>query len=62
MESFILISIMTSLMGTSASASRQLASLSSNGLLVDKKGKFLRRNDQMVPQYSAFRMLSIATG
>ena len=60
MESFVIISIMTSLLGTATAAPRQFSSLSANGLIADKNGKFLRRNNQMVPQYSAYRMLTFS--
>jgi hypothetical protein len=53
---------MSSLLGTTLLSSRQLSSLSTNGLIADKKGKLLIRNNQHVPQYSAFRMFMLAIG
>lgn len=53
MQSFVVVSMLSGMMGTAASGPRHYANMSADGLFKDEKGQLLKRNPEGVPQFAA---------
>jgi L-asparagine transporter-like permease len=59
MESIVVISILSGLNGQMIGANKMMSSLSAERVTPDKKGKYVRLNNQGRPQFAAFKLLGI---
>lgn len=60
MQGAVVISMLSGMMGTASTGPKHYANMSADGLFRDKEGKLLRRNRELMPQYSAWQLLGIA--